>query len=405
MKSLTTKSLFLILLILFFSRWTSVYAATIEADGATCSLRNAILSANQDSSVGGCTAGSGDDTINLSHQVSINDALPELTSDMTINGRGNRITADVSRHFTMSDGEVNINNLVLKGGVEGSGDDDGGGSIRVWNGELQLRQIFFSDNTSGKGGGALHVRHQAQVTILESSFQNNTAGESGTSSHGGAIEIVGESVVTIRNTTFFSNSAYGKGGAIYLGGSGDLNMYHVTIWKNRTNVGSGAGAGGLHRDSGRLRFRNTLIGLNTNIDGNVLRHDCDAVSISFQTGNWIRDNSCDPDHSGNPGMGTEAASSSPVGIYVPFASASSGPVDAAADAACESIDQLGTTRPQPTGGDCDIGAYELPQSVATNTPVPTNTPVATNTPLPPTDTALPPTATNLAGLSSLELGI
>ena len=384
MKSLTTKSLFLFLLILFFSRWTSVYAATIEADGATCSLRNAILSANQDSSVGGCTAGSGDDTINLSHQVSINDALPELSSDMTINGRGNRITADVSRHFTMSDGEVFINNVQLRGGVNTS---NGGGSIRIWGGELQLRQAYFSGNTGG-GGGALHVRSTAEVTILQSSFQNNTAGSSGSSSHGGAIEIVGDSVVTIRNTTFFNNSAYGKGGAIYVDGSGDLNMYHVTIWKNRTNVSSDS-AGGLHRQSGRLRFRNTLIGLNTNIGGNSLRADCFAESIGFQRGNWIRDDSCDPAHSGEPAMGSETASSNPVGIYVPFASASSGPVDAADDTYCESIDQLGTTRPQPAGGDCDIGAYELRQSLATDTPVPTNTSP------PPTDTALPPTATNV----------
>ena len=379
MKTLTTKSLFLFLLILFFSRWTSVYAATIEADGTTCSLRNAILSANQDSSVGGCTAGSGDDTINLSHQVSINDALPELSSDMTINGRGNRITADVSRHFTMSDGEVFINNLQLRGGVNTS---NGGGSIRIWGGELQLRQTYFSGNTGG-GGGALHVRSTAAVTILQSSFQNNTAGSSGTSSHGGAIEIVGTSAVEIRNSTFFNNKAFGKGGAIYLGGSGDLNMYHVTIWKNRTNVGSGDGAGGLHRDSGRLRFRNTLIGLSTNIGGDRTRHDCDAATISFQTGNWIEDNSCFPAHTGGPGMGAETASSNPVGIYVPFASASSGPVDAAEDAACESIDQLGTTRPQPADGNCDIGAYELRVIPPTDTPAPTNTsPPPTDTPVP-----------------------
>ena len=382
MKTLTTKSLFLFLLILFFSRWTSVYAATIEADGTTCSLRNAILSANQDSSVGGCTAGSGDDTINLRYRHFINEALPELSTDMTINGHGFEIVADSSRHFTMSDGEVFINNLQLRGGVNTS---NGGGSIRIWGGQLQLRQSYFSGNTGG-GGGALHVRSTAAVTILQSSFQNNSAGSSGSSSHGGAIEIVGDSVVTIRNTTFFNNSAYGKGGAIYVGGSGDLNMYHVTIWENRTNVSSDS-AGGLHRQSGRLRFRNTLIGFNTNIGGNAFRADCFAESIGFQRGNWIRDDSCDPAHSGDPRMGSETASSSPVGVYVPFIDSNSGPVDAADDTDCESIDQLGMTRPQPTGGDCDIGAYELPQSLATDTPVPTNTPV------PPTNTALPPTNT------------
>ena len=44
-------------------------AAVIAVDGATCNLANAILSANGDTAVGGCTAGAGADTLVLGADV------------------------------------------------------------------------------------------------------------------------------------------------------------------------------------------------------------------------------------------------------------------------------------------------------------------------------------------------
>ena len=47
----------------------------------------------------------------------------------------------------------------------------------------------------------------------------------------------------------------------------------------------------------------------------------------------------------------------------------------AADAKCDvTDDQRGVARPQPTGGRCDIGAYEVKQTAATPSPTPTAVP-------------------------------
>ena len=62
-----------------------VLAATINV-GDGCSLKNAIKSANRNVSVGGCTAGSGADTIVMSYNIKLNRMLPDITSTITITG-------------------------------------------------------------------------------------------------------------------------------------------------------------------------------------------------------------------------------------------------------------------------------------------------------------------------------
>ena len=59
-------------LLLALSQTPSVHASTITVDGITCTLENAIQSANSNLSVGGCTAGDdagGYDTIDLQTDV------------------------------------------------------------------------------------------------------------------------------------------------------------------------------------------------------------------------------------------------------------------------------------------------------------------------------------------------
>ncbi|MBP7587286.1 MAG: hypothetical protein KBA72_05000, partial [Thermoanaerobaculia bacterium] len=50
-------------------------AAVIAVDGTTCTLANAILSANDDTAVGGCTAGAGSDTLILGADVVLTTAV------------------------------------------------------------------------------------------------------------------------------------------------------------------------------------------------------------------------------------------------------------------------------------------------------------------------------------------
>ena len=68
-------------------------AATITVD-STCSLEDAITAANTDTATGGCSAGSGADTIRLTEHIVLDAALPSISSTITIEGAGSRYAID-----------------------------------------------------------------------------------------------------------------------------------------------------------------------------------------------------------------------------------------------------------------------------------------------------------------------
>lgn len=127
----------LLLLTALFSLFVAVptaHAATITADGVTCTLVDAITAANSDTAVGGCAAGNGADTITLNNSVYAliavnNDAngLPVITSPITIVGNGATLqrlsTAPAFRFFEVaSNGHLTLTGLTLTGGqVSGFG--------------------------------------------------------------------------------------------------------------------------------------------------------------------------------------------------------------------------------------------------------------------------------------------
>ena len=73
----------------------AVYAASITVN-STCSLADAITTANTDRAKGGCPAGSGADTITLSANITLDAALPYIRSDITIEGGGYAISGNNS---------------------------------------------------------------------------------------------------------------------------------------------------------------------------------------------------------------------------------------------------------------------------------------------------------------------
>ncbi|MGH8567575.1 MAG: hypothetical protein ACREXU_06025, partial [Gammaproteobacteria bacterium] len=106
-------------------------AATIVVDGTTCTLVDAITAANSDAAAGGCTAGSGADTISLPIfpsppipvLITVNNTtygptgLPVITSEITISGRGfsSPITRDSSAPLFRILAVGAAGNLTLRG--------------------------------------------------------------------------------------------------------------------------------------------------------------------------------------------------------------------------------------------------------------------------------------------------
>ncbi len=143
-------------------------AATITV-GGTCSLIDAISSANTDTSVGTCTAGSGADTIVLTVDTTLTTAhnsifgptrSPVVSSAITITGQGHTIARepldpDVFRLIAINGaGNLTLQNTTLSGGVAAGAHPNGsGGGIANFYGQLRLEGCTVTGNLADDEGG------------------------------------------------------------------------------------------------------------------------------------------------------------------------------------------------------------------------------------------------------------
>ncbi len=128
----------------------TVSAAVLQVDD-TCSLHDAIKSANTDAASGGCPAGAGADTITLTGDVTLSEELPIIESVISIEGDGYAISGGHQfRIFAVNNGRLTIDNLTLKEGRPVGKQDGRGGAIytAAWNVQLDIRGSRFLENKS-----------------------------------------------------------------------------------------------------------------------------------------------------------------------------------------------------------------------------------------------------------------
>ena len=198
------------LTLLFTALWTAlllastVYAADIRLS-SSCSLADAIIAANSDQVESDCPAGRGADTITLSQDITLDDSLPKITSDITIEGEGYIISGgNRYRIFYNDGGALTINNLTMaKGYVEGD-------LIRYVDRSLK--------NATANPIGAAIVNWKGWLSIINSSFSDNVA-----EYYGGAIANAEYGTLSITNSSFSGNLAE-RGGAIYNWEEGELSI-------------------------------------------------------------------------------------------------------------------------------------------------------------------------------------
>ena len=197
------------------------YAADITLSD-TCSLANAIRSANGDTQVASaneCATGDSDvtDTIIFVADVEISGALPAINSDIRIVGYakvisspdpGGRTTTEYNFNLlTINSGAVRIENLGLVGvndsalKIVKNSDDDL---------EVLFNQGSIGGNEAVTHGGAIYIEGGAEVSIHASKIGDNKA----PNGNGGAI-YVKNSTLEIKWSNIHDNSAAGNGGAIY----------------------------------------------------------------------------------------------------------------------------------------------------------------------------------------------
>jgi CSLREA domain-containing protein len=322
---------------------TPAYAAGITVNttadenntGAACSLREAITAANTDAAYGGCTAGSGADTI----------TLPTGTYTLTIAGTGEDLNAtgdlDISGPLTIN----GANAVIIQAGLTaGSGIDR---VIQVIGANaLSINNLTISNGKcpTCSGGG---IYTDSSLTVANSTFTGNSA------SDGGGISTSGTSIVT--NSTFSGNST-----TYY--GAGILNFGTLTVTNSTFSGNSALHGGGIYNfGGGTLNLKNTIL-------ANSSFGDCynaNGDTIATNVNNLIVYNGPPGHQCGGPAMSTDpglGALANNGGPTQTFAIGTDSPAYNAGDnATCAAapvngLDQRGVTRPQGTF--CDIGAFE-----------------------------------------------
>ena len=210
-----------------------------------CSLADAITSANRDQATGGCIAGDGQDTIRLSADLTLADALPDvtsihmlpnplpnITSEIVIEGENRLLDADGNNAFTVKFGDLTINNLRLTNAASNVFRDFDGGAIILYYGRLQINSSSLTNNWAMNG--AVIYSHDSDIEIINSVLANNLAGE-----RGAALYMNGGSA-TISDSVISQNEALDGGGAIYGLDSPSISITSSVINDNRTE-GEGGG--------------------------------------------------------------------------------------------------------------------------------------------------------------------
>jgi LPXTG-site transpeptidase (sortase) family protein len=368
-----------------------------------CTLREAILAANNDASYNGnCgPASSNDDTItfSVSGTITLGSQLPNIVSGqgtLTINGAGQNITISggggVRVMYVNSGANLTLRNLTI---ANGNASGSFGGGIYN-NGTLTVTNSTFSGNSANLSGGG--IINTGTLTVTNSTFSNNSA----TSFDGGGIFNLG--TLTVTNSTFSANSANSLGGGIY-NNVGTLNVTNSTFSNNSAANGGGIFNGGTLtvtnstfsgnsanlsgggiRNDGTLTVTNSTFSVNsastqgggiynsggtatlknTIIANSASGGDCVGPLSGTNNNNLIEDsaNACGLTNGSNgniigsdPNLG--ALTGSPA--YFPL-NPGSPAIDAGDNATCAATDQRGVTRPKD-GDDngaafCDIGSYE-----------------------------------------------
>ena len=250
-----------------------------------CSLSDAIRSANDNASVGGCTAGdSGPDYIALTQDVEVTEAsvpalgegLPAITSQIYFLGFDYSITrnsAESFRIFTLKfDGEpvtLWIYNTIISGGstteadqpgggfyvgdgtaayldsctVSGNSADSGGGIFAEIGGRVGIRNSLVTQNTAAQSGAGLETDWDAY--IRNSTFSGNTLTDAAADT-GIAINATEEGDVFVELSTFSGNSSDSASSSTLKGIAGGNPLIGVTVVDSiiANTVGGGAACAG-----------------------------------------------------------------------------------------------------------------------------------------------------------------
>jgi len=227
---------------------------TITPSDGVCDLADAIESANTDTSIDGCEAGSGGDSIILGVNTLITSALPNITSTISMSRPASipivqGVAGYTGRIFTItSSGSLSLSGVAVRNGNVLS-DNDGGCILN--SGSLTINNAStISDCSASRNGGGIYST--GTLSLFNVVISNNEAGVQG----GGLYVSNGGNAVSFNTVNVNGNFAQSGGGGMYVNGGGfDVNRSGFT--NNNTNSVFG---GGLAASAPMNIFRSSFVG-------------------------------------------------------------------------------------------------------------------------------------------------
>lgn len=254
---------------------------------SACTLGDAITASNTNLAKNSCGAGSADipDVISLSSDLTFvgpaGNAVPFLTSRITINGNGHTIERSNSAtvYFRImgiqGSGNAVLNDLTLSGGYLSAYN---GGAIHVGaDATLEMNNVTLSNNgvfrnASGAGGKGGGLYSKGKVTITNSTVSGNS-----TNSYGAGISVNSLSTLSLTNSTVSGNSAREAGGGIFLNQS-SVSVTNSTVSGNTARFGGGISARNMSTDA-----VNTVSLTNSTVSGNSSVYAGGGIFTSYSS--------------------------------------------------------------------------------------------------------------------------
>lgn len=174
--------------------------------------------------------------------------------------------------------EVNIDSTQFGGNIADGASGSGGAILNLNGGNLAVSNSSFSINTSNRAGGAIEGNSGASslITIESSAFTANTTGSA--PGNGGAIHITGPVDITVNESTFEQNIAAAEGGALW-NGSGSMIVSASTLIGNIANGDEAdQGGGAIYNLSGNLT-----------VNGSSLIANNEALGVAGSGGGILND--------------------------------------------------------------------------------------------------------------------
>ncbi len=348
---------------------------------------------------GGIYSDGGDVTIAAS---TINDNSVDQTGTTSSSSDGGGGVYSDGGEVAITASAVNDNTATIDSG-QGS---DGGGSIYSAGGPVTLSADSIDDNTfeldsstGGVNGGGGVYSEGGAIDVSFSSISDNTAevDSMGDENGGGAVYDDGGGG-TYSNSTLSDNSTTVTTSTGTDNGGGAIITFSATSASDLTIAGNDINEpGGALLSEGDFELKNTILAGNTATPAGNCHGTGTFISEGFnlESGNTCSLNATGDRVNTDPQLGPLENNGGPTRTQA--LPAISPAVDSGSctdvNGVTVPIDQRGVARPQPTGGRCDIGAFELAAGGGGSSPPPS--PPAPSAP--PAAVPLAPAATSSTG--------